>query len=93
MGATALICHECLMANDSPEAVTALCRFCFVALCKTHLIELYSDPPSFPQYTCRHRPASGPTPSSGRRATSSPEPATRAERFRAPILSLGLGQA
>ena len=87
-----MICHECLMAGQRQgELCAGLCRFCFVALCKTHLIELYRDPPSFPQYTCRHSPASGPAPSSGRRAEAvGPQLAPQAERSRAPILSRGL---
>jgi len=47
--------------NGRPsETATALCKFCLVALCKTHLMELFCDPPSVPQYTCRHRPANAP---------------------------------
>ena len=73
-----MICHECLM-NDLPsETATALCKFCMVALCKTHLMELYRDPPSVPQYACRHQPASAPgRQPAGRRArltSGSPTP-------------------
>jgi hypothetical protein len=91
-GVAAVICHECLMAGAPREVSTGLCRFCFVALCKSHLIELYRDPPSFPQYTCRHLPGSGPTPASGRRAEAAPsvQLGPRTERAREPILSRGL---
>jgi hypothetical protein len=86
-----VICHECLMAGAPREMSTGLCRFCFVALCKTHLIELYRDPPSFPQYTCRHSPASGPAQPSGRRAeVVGPQLAPQTERTREPVLSRGL---
>lgn len=85
-----MICHECLMAGAPREMSTGLCRFCFVALCKAHLIELYRDPPSFPQYTCRHLPGSGPAEPSGRRADVGPHLAPRTERTRVPSLSLGL---
>ena len=40
-------------------AAVGLCRFCFVGLCKPHLVELYRDPPSGPQSACRHRPGDG----------------------------------
>ena len=85
-----MICHECLMAGAPHEMSTGLCRFCFVALCKTHLLELYQNPPSFPQYTCRHSPASGPAQLSGRRADAGPQLAYLTERPHAPIRSLGL---
>jgi hypothetical protein len=55
-----MVCHECLMRDASREPAAGLCRFCFVALCKPHLVELFQDPPSVPQLTCRHRPASVP---------------------------------
>jgi hypothetical protein len=84
------------MATDSArELATALCRFCFVALCKAHLVELYRDLPTFPQYTCHHKPASHPPQDSGRRAAASPRPAPRGERepepLLAPRLAPGLG--
>jgi hypothetical protein len=69
-----MICHECLMAGTH-QIATALCRFCFVALCKEHLIELFREPPTFPQYACRHAPASPIEPASGRRATAHTAPA------------------
>ena len=90
MEAGAVICHECLMAGQPREMSTGLCRYCFVALCKAHLIELYRDPPSFPQYTCRHLPASSPADPSGRRADVGPHAAPQTDRAREPILSRGL---
>lgn len=51
-----MTCHECLMAGGIQQPVTALCRYCFVALCKEHLVELYRDAPTFPQYSCHHKP-------------------------------------
>jgi hypothetical protein len=58
------------------QIATALCRFCFIALCKEHLIELYREPPTFPQFTCRHAPASPIQPDSGgRRAAAHAAPA------------------
>ncbi len=51
-------CHECAMIGGRETAV-GLCRYCFVGLCKSHLVELYRDPPSVPQYACRHRPGEG----------------------------------
>jgi hypothetical protein len=76
-----VICHECLMSGRPPEAATALCRFCLVARCKPHLLELYADLPTVPQYRCRHRPASAPGGMrAGRRATNprpAPAPAPR----------------
>lgn len=50
-----MFCHECVMAGGREPAV-GLCRFCFVALCKPHLVELFRRPPSVPQYACRHTP-------------------------------------
>jgi hypothetical protein len=51
-----MICHECAAAAAEQPAV-ALCRFCLVALCKPHLVELYRDAHTFPQFACRHQPA------------------------------------
>jgi hypothetical protein len=52
-----MICHECLMKDASGTAAAGLCRFCFVALCKDHLVELYRNPHVVPQYTCHHSPS------------------------------------
>ena len=93
-----MICHECLITDQSHNVATALCRFCFVALCKPHLIELYRDVPTVPQYSCRHRPAYGPGQLAGTRSgrkgvDSAPPP----ERVRELVLSRdllpGLGSA
>jgi hypothetical protein len=89
--ADAVMCHECLMAGQPSEASTGLCRFCFVALCKTHLMELYANPPSFPQYGCRHLPANSPSQPSGRRVAASPHAAPRAKRERNLRLTPGFG--
>src|SRR5438309_7056949 len=87
--AVAVICHECLMSGRPHESATALCRFCLVALCKTHLVELYRHPPSVPTYSCRHTPASAPGGMpAGRRATN-PRPASAAVSRLAP----GFGNA
>lgn len=51
-----MICHECA-ARDAEQPAVALCRFCMVALCKPHLVELYGDAHTFPQFACRHQPA------------------------------------
>jgi hypothetical protein len=51
-----MICHERLVSGVH-QVATALCRFCFVALCKPHLMELHRELPTFPQYTCHHAPA------------------------------------
>ena len=54
-----MLCHECLMNGKATQAV-ALCKFCSVGLCKEHLMMLYSQPPTVPQYACRHNPAGRP---------------------------------
>ena len=69
-----MICHECLMQGAPRTAATGVCRFCFVGLCKAHLVELYRDAPTVPQLTCRHAPARAPEV----RGWSSPAPAARA---------------
>jgi len=50
-----MLCHECAATGEREEAV-ALCKFCFVGLCKPHLVELFQHPPAIPQYACRHTP-------------------------------------
>ena len=51
-------CHECALIGGDATAV-GLCKFCFVGLCKPHLVELYRDPAVVPQFACRHRPGEG----------------------------------
>lgn len=84
-----MVCHECLMSGRAAEWATALCKFCLVALCKTHLVELYRDPPTVPQYSCRHRPslAPGGKPAAHRAANPRPAPAP------APRFAPGFGNA
>jgi hypothetical protein len=55
-----VICHECLMTGQHEEMATAMGRFCCIGLSKAHLVELYRDPPTVPQYACRHVPARTP---------------------------------
>jgi hypothetical protein len=62
------------MAGQPPQAATALCRFCFVALCKDHLMELYRQPRTFPPVACQHTPARAPASPAGRRANATPTP-------------------
>ena len=50
-----MLCHECLISRESREAV-GLCKFCFVGLCKPHLLELHRRRSSVPMYSCGHRP-------------------------------------
>lgn len=54
-----MLCHECAMVGVERQAV-ALCKFCSVGLCKEHLMALYQQPPSVPQYSCWHNPAGRP---------------------------------
>lgn len=51
-----MLCHECAMSGSDAAAV-GVCRFCFVGLCKRHLVDLFRDSPTAPQYACGHRPA------------------------------------
>lgn len=51
-----MLCHECVMTGEERPAV-ALCKFCQVGLCKEHLVALYREPATVPQYSCRHNPA------------------------------------
>jgi len=51
-----MLCHECVMIGEERPAV-ALCKFCQVGLCKEHLVALYREPATVPQYSCRHNPA------------------------------------
>jgi hypothetical protein len=81
-----VICHECLMTGQREEMATAMCRFCFIGLCKAHLVELYRDPPTVPQYACRHTPSRTPTqPFTSRMA--SPRQAPILERSGSPSLA------
>jgi hypothetical protein len=54
-----MLCHECAMAGEERLAV-ALCKFCYVGLCKEHLMALYQEPATVPQFSCRHNPAGHP---------------------------------
>jgi hypothetical protein len=47
------------MAGEEKQAV-ALCKFCSVGLCKEHLVMLYRQPLTVPQYSCGHNPAGRP---------------------------------
>lgn len=49
-----MLCHECAAASVERPAV-GLCKFCFVGLCKTHLVELFQEPRIAPQFACGHR--------------------------------------
>ncbi len=49
-------CHECAADGEHKIAI-AICRFCYVGLCKSHLVMLYRQSATVPQYACRHRPA------------------------------------
>ena len=80
-----MICHECLMTGQREEMATAMCRFCFIGLCKMHLLEVYRDPPTVPQYACRHTPARTPTQASVSRAVPSPRQARTPERSGSPV--------
>jgi hypothetical protein len=51
-----MLCHECLILGEERPAV-ALCKFCQVGLCKQHLVALYREPATVPQYSCQHNPA------------------------------------
>lgn len=68
-----MICHECVMRGAQRSAV-ALCQFCNVGLCKPHLVALYENPPSFPQYGCCHDRAAHPTARSAASGEGEPEP-------------------
>lgn len=48
-----MLCHECAAeATDRPAV--AVCKFCFVGLCKEHLVEFFGETTA-PQFTCAHR--------------------------------------
>lgn len=59
LGLNVMMCHECAMVGEERPAV-ALCKFCYVGLCKEHLMALYHEPRTVPQYSCRHDPAGRP---------------------------------
>jgi hypothetical protein len=80
-----VICHECLMAGQPDATATAMCRFCFVGLCKAHLVEVYRDPPTVPQYSCRHTPARTPNQPSAARAIATRREASSPERDGTPV--------
>jgi hypothetical protein len=50
-------CHECARVNIERPAV-GLCRFCFVGLCKAHLVAAFHSD-VIPQYGCHHDPDRG----------------------------------
>jgi hypothetical protein len=47
-------CHECARTHTVRTAV-AVCRFCFVGLCKDHLVAAFHAR-TVPQYGCDHHP-------------------------------------
>lgn len=49
-----MLCHECARDGRSQPAV-AHCRFCFVGLCKAHLVAAFHGT-TIPQYGCEHHP-------------------------------------
>lgn len=49
-----MFCHECLISGEDTPAV-GLCRFCWVGLCKDHLVAAYRSTVQ-PQYACDHHP-------------------------------------
>ena len=42
-----MTCHECAKSARDESAV-AVCKFCMVGLCKSHLVELHRRPPTQP---------------------------------------------
>ena len=49
-----MICHECAREGLTIAAISH-CRFCFVSLCKDHLVvSLHGE--TVPQYGCEHHP-------------------------------------
>ncbi len=49
-----MICHECAREGLTTAAVSH-CRFCFVGLCKDHLVASFHGD-TVPQYGCDHHP-------------------------------------
>ena len=49
-----MICHECAREGLTTAAVSH-CRFCFVGLCKDHLVASFHGD-TIPQYGCEHHP-------------------------------------
>ena len=49
-----MICHECAREGLTAAAVSH-CRFCFVGLCKDHLVAAFHGE-TVPQYGCDHHP-------------------------------------
>jgi hypothetical protein len=62
-----MICHECARAGLTAVAI-GHCRFCFVGLCKDHLVASFCGA-TVPQYGCDHHPelAFAPQPREGAR--------------------------
>jgi hypothetical protein len=50
-----MLCHECALAG-TPRPAVGLCRFCLVAVCKAHLLEIFARATTMPQDTCHHLP-------------------------------------
>ena len=49
-----MICHECAREGLTAAAISH-CRFCFVGLCKDHLVASFHGD-TVPQYGCDHHP-------------------------------------
>ena len=52
-----MICHECAREGLTTAAISH-CRFCFVGLCKDHLVASFHRD-TVPQYGCDHHPELG----------------------------------
>jgi hypothetical protein len=55
-----MICHECVREGLTAAAISH-CRFCFVGLCKDHLVASFRGG-TVPQYGCDHHPEQAFTP-------------------------------
>ena len=49
-----MICHECARVGLEIAAISH-CRFCFVGLCKDHLVASFQGQTT-PRYGCEHHP-------------------------------------
>ena len=49
-----MYCHECA-AKGVDRPALGVCRYCFVGLCKEHIIGSYQGR-IFPRFSCEHRP-------------------------------------
>lgn len=55
-----MLCHECLMEGDESPSV-AICEYCKVFLCKSHLMALYREGARLvPFSSCGHDRAGAP---------------------------------